>query len=671
MNIKVLDEKTIDKIAAGEVIERPQSVVKELVENSLDAGADSIVIEIENGGVDLIKITDNGRGIDRNEVRAAFLPHATSKLKSIDDLVNLKTLGFRGEALSSIAAVARVELLTKTREQDSGVRYLIEGGEEKSIEDAGTINGTVFIVRDLFFHAPVRKKFLKSPATEAGYVMSLVEELALSNTRVAFKLIINGQPRLMTRGNGDLAETIYRVYGREIADSLLTVESRSDSYDLTGFIAKPMIARSNRNMESYFVNGRFVRDQVISKGIEDGYTGFLMMRKFPFTVLSLEVIPGLLDVNVHPRKNEVRFSDPQSVYEFVSKAVRSTLSGKEFINRMEFGSSNVMIFQGIHREKEDSKNSLNGSLSQKTASEAQKVEKCENNESLYTVNRPSEFQSSDSQGTLGRASDKQESMVREVPPYRIAPVSQSADSSGVDTEKIKPEQMDLFEERILSKKAAAEYKVMGQIFGTYIIIEYKDKMLLLDQHAAHEKILFERFMKKFRERVIEKQLLMPPIIFRADGKRAGALEKYDKELSELGFEIERLGGRDYAVRSVPADLFGLDEAEAFESMLDSLSENPLKGLRKSGKESRTLSDNSEGANKDSSDFDETETNYYRIATMACKAAVKANMKLGIREMEAMVGELLTLNDPYSCPHGRPTIIEMTKRDLERKFKRIV
>lgn len=625
--IKVLDSKTIDKIAAGEVIERPSSVIKELLENAIDAGATAVSIEIKKGGIDYIRVTDNGEGIDKNEVRTAFLPHATSKLKRIEDLFTIESLGFRGEALPSIASVSKVELLTKTVNEPVGFRYVIEGGTEVSFEEAGLPDGTTFIVRDLFYNTPARRKFLKTDSTEAGHITSLVEEIAMANSGVSVKYTANGRNILVTRGNNDLKEVIYRIYGREIADSLIQVNEKSGNMTLEGFISKPVVARNSRAMENYFVNSRFVKDETIERAIEDGYSGFLMQHRFPFTVLKLTVSPEDIDVNVHPRKMEIKFSEGPAVYEFIRESVRKSLSNREFINSFTLDKDEPVI-----------------------KAPAAPVKAPEPFENKYIVKEEVTYDSSeDTVPGHGELFNEQEEVT--LPEEKGVKIRNSDTLIVKETpseefkEDITGTQEDFFDEKILSKDAFSEYRIVGQLFNTYWIIEYKDQMLLMDQHAAHEKVNFERFMKQFKERSVITQNLNPPIILTLDGKHREILERFLIRFTEMGFEIEPFGGNDFAVRTVPYNLYGLNDNEVLTALLDELSE----GTRD----------------------EDISLIYDKIASMSCKSAVKGGYDLSYEEAENIIKELLTLKDPYTCPHGRPTIIKMSKYELEKKFKRIV
>lgn len=655
--IRVLDDRTIDKIAAGEVIERPASVVKELVENAIDAGATSVSIEIKNGGSDFIRVTDNGSGIPGNQVRTAFLPHATSKLRKIEDLENLSSLGFRGEALPSIAAVAQVELMTKTADALTGYRYCIDGGTEQSLDEVGVPDGTTFVVRNLFYHTPARKKFLKTAMTEAGYVTELVEEMALARPDIAFKYIVNNNNKLVTTGNGELKDVVYRIFGRDITEALLEIEREEDGMTVHGYIAKPVIARSSRGMENYFVNGRYVKDKVVAKAIEDAYAGFLMQHKFPFVVLNINVPPELLDVNVHPRKMEVKFGESETVYDFLRNAVKETLSGKEFINNFTFGTQKQSVApvvpkaapEPFEKKRFDALMQRHPVATGKAVLNAASEVAKRVDADMKAAERPEPVRYD--------APIKHENVVLKEPEIRSTPqipdepkvektveevpVKQAAKEIKIEN----PQQLNLFEEKILTRTAAQEFTIVGQIFDTYWIVQYRDTMLVIDQHAAHEKVNYENFMEKFEKREVTKQICSPPVIVTLDGAHQRILEKHLEHFEEMGFEIESFGGNDYAIRAVPEDLYGLTENEVFISLLDELSDGVKAG--------------------------EVSVIHDKIASMSCKAAVKGNMRLSVKEAEVLIERLLELKDPYNCPHGRPTIIKMTKYELEKKFKRIL
>lgn len=685
--IHLLDTDTIDKIAAGEVVERPSSVVKELVENAIDAGADVITVEIKEGGISFIRVTDNGSGIDKSQIEKAFIRHATSKIRTVSDLTNVVSLGFRGEALSSIAAVAMVEMITKTKNALTGVRNVIEGAVQKELEDIGAPDGTTIIVRNLFFNTPVRRKFLKQPMTEGGYVSDLMEHMALSNPRVSFKYMVNGQVKFHTTGNGDLKEIIYRIYGRDIANELVEVNREENGMKIAGFLGKPTINRSNRNYENYFVNGRYIKSKLIAKSIEEGYKGYLMQHKYPFAVLHFTIDTEMIDVNVHPTKMDVRFTQGEVFFKFVSSAIADVLAGKEMI-------PNVVL-----TEEKENKKTVNytvpepfevNRLAQTRVKEEieYKTEQAkkeyarnpvwsrvlgntEQPEKEQAIKQTSKEQSRTEETTGTKVvtlfsfdfDEQEETSVSNNSasvPTETTPESMSGDLNDAEkktatvanaeaqlqTEILeKPVQLELFEERILTKEARQEYRVLGQIFDTYWLICYQDKLMIMDQHAAHEKVKYEKFIKALKEKQVSSQMLNPPLVVTMTGQQENVYKEYADVFAGLGFEIEEFGGNEYAVRAVPTDLYGCNENELFEEVLDELSQGPVRG-------NATVIEE-------------------KIASMSCKAAVKGNMSMSLSEVEALLDQLLILDNPYNCPHGRPTIISMTKYEIEKKFKRIV
>lgn len=685
--IHLLDTDTIDKIAAGEVVERPSSVVKELVENAIDAGADVITVEIKEGGISFIRVTDNGSGIDKSQIEKAFIRHATSKIRTVSDLTNVVSLGFRGEALSSIAAVAMVEMITKTKNALTGVRNVIEGAVQKELEDIGAPDGTTIIVRNLFFNTPVRRKFLKQPMTEGGYVSDLMEHMALSNPRVSFKYMVNGQVKFHTTGNGDLKEIIYRIYGRDIANELVEVNREENGMKIAGFLGKPTINRSNRNYENYFVNGRYIKSKLIAKSIEEGYKGYLMQHKYPFAVLHFTIDTEMIDVNVHPTKMDVRFTQGEVFFKFVSSAIADVLAGKEMI-------PNVVL-----TEEKENKKTVNytvpepfevNRLAQTRVKEEieYKTEQAkkeyarnpvwsrvlgntEQPEKEQAIKQTSKEQSRTEETTGTKVvtlfsfdfDEQEETSVSNNSasvPTETTPESMSGDLNDAEkktatvanaeaqlqTEILeKPVQLELFEEKILTKEARQEYRVLGQIFDTYWLICYQDKLMIMDQHAAHEKVKYEKFIKALKEKQVSSQMLNPPLVVTMTGQQENVYKEYADVFAGLGFEIEEFGGNEYAVRAVPTDLYGCNENELFEEVLDELSQGPVRG-------NATVIEE-------------------KIASMSCKAAVKGNMSMSLSEVEALLDQLLILDNPYNCPHGRPTIISMTKYEIEKKFKRIV
>ena len=652
-NIAVLDESTIDKIAAGEVIERPSSIVKELVENAIDAGANAVTAEIKDGGISFIRITDNGEGIAKEQISMAFLRHATSKITRVEDLVSVASLGFRGEALSSIAAVCQVEVITKTPGSLLGTRYRIEGGREILTEDIGAPEGTTFLVNNGFYNTPARKKFLKSPMTEAGYISELMERMALSHPEVAFKFINNRQTRLHTSGNTNLKDIIYGIYGRDIAANLLQVQAEGSFGSMTGFIGKPVISRGNRNFENYFVNGRYVKSKLITKAIEDAYKTFMMQHKYPFTVLHFTIRGDLLDINVHPTKMELRFSNQEEIYRVVYETLRDALSRHELI-------PNVSVKDEKRKKEEQPKLRQNTPVPEPFELPGQNAVKEQN---PYRAARPvPESLRRPAPEKMGQAAaenrnrpvpknsaDTSEDISRKESKPELAGNVVRRENEPTHTETVladkKTQQMELFEDRLLSAENVKQHIIVGQVFDTYWIVQFQDKMYLIDQHAAHEKVLYERTMKHLKDRSFTSQRVSPPIILTLGLKEEEALKEHQEVFQTLGFEIEPFGGKEYALSAVPDNLFGIAQQSLFVEILDDL-------VEQSGKET-------------------PESILERVASMSCKAAVKGNHRMSTAEAHALIDELLTLDNPYNCPHGRPTIISMSKYELEKKFKRIV
>lgn len=757
--IAVLDQNTIDKIAAGEVVERPSSVVKELVENAIDAGATAVTVEITDGGKKLIRITDNGAGIEADQIPLAFLRHATSKIEKVEDLEQIASLGFRGEALSSIAAVSQVELITKTPSAVSGSRYIIEGGVEHSLEELGAPEGTTFLVRNLFYNTPARNKFLKSDMTEANYIHTLMEQLALSHPEISFKYIQNRQVKLHSSGNYSVKDVIYSVYGRDITKALLDAEFENDFMKITGFVGKPEIARGNRSFENYYINGRYVKNNIITKAIESAYKGFLMQHKFPFVSLQMQMEGNDLDVNVHPAKREVRFAREQEVYEAVYDTVRRALTGKEMIPKVSVGRpepetketpvKSVSVPEPFekkrreqlygHTEKEMQETGISGDraysgagsfVSKKTKSWMERPA-CQSTVKEPSVSysashttetkKPQVFSASEEDLFQGTLREKQEEeLKRETETKRLAEENRELKNTGCSqmkntvpvsentnqkkehwiSEKEKPEsgdflsepaeithtsdspektaqnletvisveiepgisaaesdqnshemaeqeprQLELFEEKLLAPESRERIRLVGQIFDTYWLAQFGDNFYIIDQHAAHEKVYYERLVKSFREKTVDSQYLNPPLIVTLNLQEENILKENQKYFSQFGFEIEEFGGKEYRISAVPATLYGFSEEALFLEMLDQLSGS---------------------GEKDALDIFAS-----RLATMACKAAVKGNHAMSAKEAEKLIDELLTLDNPYHCPHGRPTIISMTRTELEKKFKRIV
>lgn len=701
--IAVLDQNTIDKIAAGEVVERPSSVVKELVENAIDAGATAITVEITDGGKKLIRITDNGSGMDAEQVPLAFLRHATSKIEKVEDLTHIASLGFRGEALSSIAAVSQVELITKTPSGISGTRYVIEGGKEQSLEEMGAPEGTTFLIRNLFYNTPARSKFLKSDMTEAGYINTLMEQLALSHPEISFKYIQNRQVKLSSSGNYSVKDVIYSVYGREIAKALLDVSYENDFMKIEGFVGKPEISRGNRTFENYYINGRYVKNKIITKAIEDGYKGLVMQHKFPFVSLRIEMDGNDLDVNVHPAKREVRFARETEVYTAIYETVRKVLTHRELIPQVSVGkdeptSRTEQIKPGnipepfeVKRRQEmyghPNRTANIASHAAPTASEVRSTapvpsipyNKPTNGTASYGSAETTHNSSASSADKYKRVDSLRENPVYESQPFTKEEeemfsgtlkdgrnensAAETADSEvisekpaesaspEVDNEPIKsqeqepPKQLELFEERLLAPESRSRHRLIGQLFDTYWLVQFEDNFYIIDQHAAHEKVYYERFVKLFQSQNIQSQYVSPPLIVSLSLEEENLLKANEKYFRDFGFEIEPFGGREYSISAVPSSLLGMTEEELFLEMLDHLTADGSK--------------------------DAFEIFASRLATMACKAAVKGNHSMSPQEADKLIDELLTLKNPYNCPHGRPTIIAMSKTEIEKKFKRIV
>ena len=704
MGIQLLDQNTINKIAAGEVIERPSSVVKELVENAIDAGAMAITVEIKEGGISFIRVTDNGSGINKNEIDIAFKRHATSKIKSIEDLITVSSLGFRGEALASISAVSQVELITKTKDSITGTRYISEGGQKMSIEDIGAPDGTTFIVRNLFFNTPVRRKFLKSAATEAGYINSLMQYLALSHPDISFRFINNNQNKLHTSGNMKLKDIIYNVYGRDITANLYEVNSSANNIKIEGYIGKPFVNRGNRTYENYYINGRYIKSGIINRAIEAGYKGFIMPHNYPFTVLHFIINPEIIDVNVHPTKMELRFSDNEYVYNFVYDTILSTLKGKELVAKVEADGQVMqhirkdMLDEGEKDKKPENIPNVNNDGQQNIESAVQSdtvmdIENVKNDSSVQTtVNKIVDAGMSEGQ-PAGSDNDKvvrnidnvignkaeicpSSSAVTLVPestykeqqenhnevqttltpatktrlpePFEVkrseAMVKDDEKKYQADV-KAKPEQMSMFKDKLLDEDNKNNYRIIGQLFDTYWLIEFEDRFYMMDQHAAHEKVLYERMMKKIKEHHIDTQMIMPPIILTLNMNEEEVLKRNMPVFTKMGYEIEEFGGNEYKVTGIPAGFPKLDYRQMLMDLID--------GLMREGR---------------MSDMDILTE---KVASMSCKAAIKGNNKISYEEAKELMNELMKADNPYNCPHGRPTLIVMSKYDIEKKFKRIV
>lgn len=698
MPIHVLDKNTIDKIAAGEVVERPSSVVKELVENAIDAGSTAITIEIKDGGISFIRITDNGCGIEKNEIPLAFLRHSTSKIQSIEDLVSVSSLGFRGEALSSIAAVAQVELITKTFDSLTGNRYVIEGGSEVSLEEVGAPDGTTFIIRNLFYNTPVRRKFLKSAATEAGYISSLIDHLALSHPDISFRFINNNQNRLHTSGNMSLKDIIYSVYGRDITNNLIEINDATQDIKMTGFIGKPTVCRGNRAFENYYINGRYIKSKIITSAIEEAYKGFIMLHNYPFTAIHFEVNPQILDVNVHPTKMELRFSKNEFVRSFVMNSLRNSIRNIDLIPEVsiddrKYNVNNVNVANNVNAEnskkgenntgvrQEDNKyknykapslkhlpafSDVNTDIASHMATSVKnpyedgKYKSGQYKADNYKTGHLEKSDITQGQETHTKdASDRIESD-RLPEPFEIKRSDEMVKTDDVIAEEnkatdygavpagvknTKAQQLSLFGDDEGHIRENKHYRIIGQLFETYWLIEFDDKFYMMDQHAAHEKIMYERLMGDFHNKRIDTQMLMPPVILSLSMREEEVLKSNMEAFTGLGYEIENFGGNEYKVTGVPANLYSLDYKQMLIDLIDELADDSYSGS--------------------------LEIITQKIASMSCKAAVKGNNRLSFEEAEELMKELMQAENPYNCPHGRPTLIMMTKYEIEKKFKRIV
>ncbi len=674
--IALLDQSTINKIAAGEVVERPAAVVKELVENAIDAGANGITIEIKEGGISFIRITDNGIGIEKDEIPIAFKRHSTSKIRSAEDLITVSSLGFRGEALASIAAVAQVELLTKTPGAITGSRYLIEGGKEVlgegKVEEIGCPEGTTFLVRNLFYNTPARRKFLKSAMTEAGYVSDLVERLAISHPNISFKFMNNNQVKLHTSGNGQMKDVIYQVYGRDIAREQLLVEEETELLKISGYIGKPVISRGNRNYMNYFINGRYIKSQLINRAIEEAYKPYTMAHRYPFTCLNIEMDSQMIDVNVHPTKMEVRFTNQEQIFRTIHDALFLALRGKELIPEVSFtkekekkkeeGKQAVAKkepvkaaepFEVKRRESVLNQSVLNQSvLSQsvflkpevKTESKievAQPESKPESKpEPKVEVSKP-DLPKTEIQSEAPEVNKEISVLKESTAPYSTSKLQEDKLPEIVEL----PKQLELFEEKLLSKENVKEHRIIGQFFNTYWLVEFQDKLFMIDQHAAHEKVLYEKTMKALETKEFSSQMIQPPIILTLNMREEEVLKNNMAVFEKLGFEIEHFGGKEYSVYAIPANLYGIGQKELLLEMIDDL-------VAEDGKHNPDIL-------------------LEKVASLSCKAAVKGRMKLSMEEAKELIDQLLTLENPYHCPHGRPTIVSMTKYEIEKKFKRII
>jgi len=644
--INILDKDTIDKIAAGEVVERPASIVKELLENSIDAGSSSVTVEIKNGGIDLIRITDNGCGIPSREVKKAFLRHATSKIVSDKDLISIKSLGFRGEALSSIAAVSKCEMITKTRDELTGVRYYIEGGTEVEYEEIGVPDGTSIIIRDIFYNTPARRKFLKTASTEGAHISELVEKLAMANTEIAFKFISNGQIKLQTNGSGNLKDIVYQLYGKEISKALCNVDYEKNGIKIRGVVARPEVTRSSRNLENIFVNGRYIKDNIISKAVEDGFGDRLMQHQYPFCALNFD-LDGV-DVNVHPRKMEVRFSDRNFVYDNTKEAVEEIFTTQSAVREVPVGKTfnEKKVFVNTPEPFENKRRDMSEMPENVLQDKYEDVTKDtlhstgSDDEIKWTLPKENMYNPKDDMSFIKDENTKRVySDINDLSNKSIKEVNvgniDDANPSG-----IKPSQLSFFESE--SKKYM---KVIGQVFDTYWIVQLENEMYIIDQHAAHEKVMYERLLKESKANKLSSQMINPPIIVTLTDLEQNVLKEHMDEFRGIGFDIEEFGGKEYKINAIPNIFPSIPKAELFNEMLS-----------------------------DSTNYDvisPSELILAKVASMSCKAAIKGNMRISLLEANELFDELLSLDNPYNCPHGRPTVIKMTKQEIEKKFKRIV
>ena len=625
MSITLLDQNTINKIAAGEVVERPSSVVKELVENAIDAGATAITVEIKEGGISFIRVTDNGSGINKDEIEIAFKRHATSKIKSIEDLMAVSSLGFRGEALASIAAVSQVELITKTADSLSGVRYTIDGGVPGEVAEIGAPEGTTFIVRNLFYNTPVRRKFLKTATTEGGYIGSLVEYLALSHPDISFRFISDNQNKLHTSGNMNLKDIIYNVYGRDITNNLYEISGKSQDIEASGFIGKPMVVRGNRTYENYYINGRYIKSSIITKAIEDAYKGFIMPHNYPFSAIHFKINPAIIDVNVHPTKMELRFSNNEYIYNFVYDTCLKALNSKELIAEVSVPDpvavkmQEAPVVRNVMPDVKLPEKNVSDSMPCKTETKSAESAKAE----IKPKRLPEPFEIKGSLQMVKEDKVRYEAVTKSEP----------------------PKQMNLFENKLLDENSRNKYRIIGQLFDTYWLIEFEDKFYMMDQHAAHEKVLYERTMNKLHDKTIGTQMILPPIVLSLNMHEEEIYKANQDIFKRLGYEIEEFGGNEYKVTGIPAGLPKMDYKQLLIDVLDGLSE--------------------ESAGKDPDIITE------KVASMSCKAAVKGNNRLSFNEAFELMDELMKAENPYNCPHGRPTLIMMSRYEIEKKFKRIV
>jgi len=697
LKIHLLSQECINQIAAGEVVERPSSIVKELVENALDAKATAISIEIKGGGISFLRVSDNGEGIFSEDLERAFMPHATSKIQNPKDLEEILSFGFRGEALASIASVAKVECISKRQEDFLAHRILVEGGSFSPVEEVGGMDGTSILVRDLFYNVPARKKFLLSESTEASRVEEMVEKLALANPGISFHFVKDGKSRFQTLGGGKLSDVVFGIYGKSFAKDSLEIKESYYPSSLTGLatlhieglLGKPSLTRSNRQYEIFFVNGRFVRDSLLSRALEDAYKPFLMQHKFPFAIVFLHLSPSLVDVNVHPQKLEVRFQNREKIYQALFDCVSKTLSKADLIDHsplslfqkekeeksMAFLSPSSQLWEK-KEEKKENKNDIpeeavrsdqndKQSAEQISTIKEQEKEKAEAVNQGYPIGEASEKASEKASFRIEvpelnqqKAATREENLIYEefdlTKGIRLEEekASEKEENTVPKEEQLftesenlpSAEQESLFSPSFFSEEGEKEFRLIGQVFQTYWLIEFQKELFIMDQHAAHEKVNFEKMRKNYLEKPgISQGILPKTMVFSA--KEEDLYEKTKDYFTHLGYRIRKEEEKRYALEGIPADFPSLDAEMLFHEILDALAE--------------------EG------NLSEAESVYDKIASMACKASVKGNQLLSFKEAEALIEKLFTLENPYACPHGRPTIVAFKKQDLEKMFKRIV
>ena len=615
-DIVLLDELTINQIAAGEVIERPANVVKEMVENSIDAGATSISVDIKNGGITYIRITDNGKGIAQDDVKVAFERHATSKIRSSADLSTVTTMGFRGEALASVASVAEVELVTCTKESDIGNRILVKAGDILEFEPWGGPKGTTITVKNLFFNTPVRYKFLKKDFTEAGYIEDVITKLALIHPEISFKLVSGGKQIISTNGKGNIIQTVFSIFGKEISDNVLNVEYSYEDIKVTGLVGKPQIARSNRSNQIMYINGRSIKDKTISAAIDEAYRTIIPSGRFAFTILNLEMPTELVDVNVHPAKLEIRFQKEQDVFKAVFHAVKQALLENDLSRNA--GKANPYEIEKIVEQNIEKKEVLANNITQSSVSNGTVTFSEKKYDYVPTYNYSSSKENVVSETTKEEFEKNNEDVVELK-----------------EEKQIIPDNVSIFDKEN-KEEAKKEFKYVGTVFDTYNIIEYLGEMYIVDQHAAHERVLFEQVKDSYYNDKRLSQMLLIPEVVTLTNKEADVIKQDMGMFEKAGYVLEEFGDNSFKITGVPYICMDIGTKELFLDILDEMQGN------RTGK-------------------DEIEEKF--LSTIACKAAVKANMNLKDEEVKSLMAQVLELDNPFTCPHGRPTAIKMSKYDL--------